>query len=84
MIILLLAVFWVYYVWILNQNATKWYNVRELHSKNHELTIQENFLDIRIAEGQSIDAILASAILQDMQNVENPHFLVMKGQGMKE
>jgi hypothetical protein len=75
----LIAVFWVYYVWILNQNATKWYNVRELQVKNRELSFQENLLDIRIAEGQSIGAVMSAPILWYMQNVDKPQFLLMKG-----
>ncbi len=76
----LIAIFWVYYVWILNQNATKWYNVRELQVKNRELSFQENLLDIRIAEGQSIGTVMNSPIIVSMQNVDRASFLVMKGQ----
>ncbi len=69
-----------YYVWILNQNATKGYNVRELQVKNRELSFQENLLDIRIAEGQSIGSVMGGAVISYMQPVERPEFLVMKGQ----
>jgi hypothetical protein len=76
--IILIACLGVYYIWILNQNATKGYQIRELQSQYRELTFQENLLDIRIAEGKSIDAISNAPIVQSMQTVESPGFLVMK------
>lgn len=83
-LIALISIFWVYYVWILNINATKWYNVRELQVKNRELSFQENLLDIRIAEGQSIGSIMGSQIIVSMEEVVSPHFLVLKNQTVKE
>ena len=59
--IILIACLGIYYIWILNQNATKGYQIRELQ-----------------AEGKSIDAISNAPIVQAMQNVETPSFLVMK------
>ncbi|MBX9808953.1 hypothetical protein K2X92_01010 [Candidatus Gracilibacteria bacterium] len=76
--IILIACLGIYYIWILNQNATKGYQIRELQGQYRELTFQENLLDIRIAEGKSIDAISNAAIVQAMQTVETPGFLVMK------
>jgi hypothetical protein len=76
--IALIACLGIYYIWILNQNATKWYQIRELQSQQKELLVQENFLDIRIAEGKSIDAIIAAPIIASMQIVESPSFLVMR------
>ena len=76
--IILIACLGIYYIWILNQNATKGYQIRELQGQYRELTFQENLLDIRIAEGKSIDAISNAPIVQAMQNVETPSFLVMK------
>lgn len=43
-----------------------------------ELTFQENLLDIRIAEGKSIDAITRSPIMNHMEVVQSPSFLVMQ------
>ncbi len=74
----MIALLGVYYVWILNENATKWYNIRTLQSKNRELSFQENLLDIRIAEGQAVSVILTAPIVSMMQNVEAPTFLVTK------
>ncbi len=76
--IILIACLGIYYIWILNQNATKGYQIRELQGQYRELTFQENLLDIRIAEGKSIDAIAMAPIMQSMQVVEAPSFLVMR------
>lgn len=76
--IILIACLGIYYIWILNQNATKGYQIRELQGQYRELTFQENLLDIRIAEGKSIDAIMSAPIIESMQTVDLPSFLVMK------
>ncbi len=73
----MIALLGVYYVWILNQNATKGYNIRTLQTEYRELSFQENLLDIRIAEGKSIDAIMQSPIIASMKQVDKPTFLVM-------
>ncbi len=76
--IVMIALLGVYYVWILNGNATKWYNITSLQVKNRELSFQENLLDIRIAEGQAIGSVMNSSIITSMQVVDRPGFLVMK------
>lgn len=43
-----------------------------------ELTFQENLLDIRIAEGKSIDAITNAPIIASMETVVSPSFLVIQ------
>jgi hypothetical protein len=75
-LITLITAFGVYYVWILNLNATKGYNVRELQVKNRELSFQENLLDIRIAEAQSIGAVMGTSIISKMEEVTNPQFII--------
>jgi predicted PurR-regulated permease PerM len=76
--ILLIACLGIYYIWILNQNATKWYQIRKLQGQYRELTFQENLLDIRIAEGKSIDVIASSPIMQHMEEVTTPTFIVTR------
>jgi hypothetical protein len=83
-LIALISLFGIYYVWILNINATKGYNVRELQVKNRELSFQENLLDIRIAEGQSIGTIMGAQIITSMEEVVSPQFLVLKKENVKE
>lgn len=68
----------IYYVWMLNQNATRGYNIRTLQVEYRNLSFQENLLDIRIAEGKSIDTILRSPTVVAMQNVDNSSFLVVR------
>lgn len=76
MIIMVLSV---YYVNLLNQNATKGYNLRTYQAQTKELIFKENLLDIRIAEGRSIDVVLASDIVTKMPSAPSaPEFLVMK------
>lgn len=51
--------------------------------KNRELSFQENLLDIRIAEGQSIGTVMGGAVISYMQAVDRPEFLVMKGEALE-
>lgn len=76
--IVLIACLGIYYIWILNQNATRGYQIRELQGQYRELTFQENLLDIRIAEGKSIDAVANSSIMSKMKDAGTPSYLVMR------
>ena len=42
------------------------------------LQLKENLLDIRIAEGRSIDTVMNAGIINRMENVSNSSFLVLK------
>jgi hypothetical protein len=72
----MIATLGIYYVWILNQNSTRGYNVSKLKSQYKEFAFQEKLLDTRIAEGKSIDSIMRSPTIALMQDVEKPIFLV--------
>jgi len=74
----MIAVLGIYYVWMLNQSATRGYNIRTLQAQYRNLSFQENLLDIRIAEGRSIDTILRSTAVASMQNVDTSSFLVVR------
>jgi hypothetical protein len=76
--IVMIAFLGVYYVWMLNQNATKGYNIRNLQMQYSELSFQENILDIRIAEWRSIDTILSFPTVQSMQSIDKPQFIILK------
>jgi hypothetical protein len=76
--ITMIALLGIYYVWILNQNATKGYNIRNLQAEYRALAFRENLLDIRMAEGKSIDSILRSPIVTSMQAVDKPTFLIIR------
>ena len=47
----------IYYVWILNINATKGYDIRSLENAKRELTIEKERLDVKIAELESMKTI---------------------------
>ena len=48
----------IYYVWILNVNATKGYNIRTLEIEKRNLMIEKERLDVKIAELESITNII--------------------------
>lgn len=75
--LLMIGALLVYYAFLQNQNATQGYNIRTLQAMNRELVFKENLLDIRIAEGRSIDAVMSADIMSRMRNSENSSFLVM-------
>ena len=75
---MMIAALGIYYVWMLNQNATRGYNIRTLQVEYRNLSFQENLLDIRIAEGKSTDSILRSPIVASMPNVDSSSFLVVR------
>lgn len=77
--IMMIALLGIYYVWMLNQNATKGYNIRNLQVQYRELSFQENLLDIRIAEWKSIDALMKTPLVSTMPSVEKSTFLILKG-----
>lgn len=67
-----------YYVWILNVNATQWYNIRQLEIEKKNLMMEKERLDVKIAELQSLSNIMTDEDLQNMEKVEEPDFLVVK------
>lgn len=67
-----------YYVWILNVNATKWYNIIELEIQKKNLMMEKELLDVKIAELESLSTILKDEDLQNMDKIENPEYLVIK------
>jgi len=67
-----------YYVWILNVNATKGYNIRKLEIEKKQLLMEKEILDVKIAELESLSTILSDDDLQNMQRVKDPKYLVIK------
>lgn len=68
----------VYYVWILNVNATQWYDIIQLEIEKRQLELKKWLLDVKIAELESLWNILKEDDSQDMEKVENPDYLVIK------
>ncbi len=67
-----------YYVWILNVNATKGYQIRDLEDIQQQLILEEELLDVKIAELESLTTILKNDAIEDMEPVTDPDHLVIK------
>lgn len=75
----LISLLLLYYVWILNVNATKWDNIRQLEIEKSNLLIEKELLDVKIAELESLSTILQNNDLQNMELIQDPDYLVIKG-----
>nr|MDD3720691.1 hypothetical protein [Candidatus Gracilibacteria bacterium] len=67
----------IYYIWIINVNATKGFSIRQLEIEKKNLLIEKEQLDVKIAELESLGSIKEEDT-QDMEKVENPDYLVIK------
>ena len=76
--LLLIAVLGVYYVWTLNVNATKGYNIRTLEVTERNLASEQNLLNVKIAEAESLDSITSAPTTAPMQAIDAPQYLVLK------
>ena len=74
----LICILLLYYVWILNVNATKGYNIRELEIEKKTLLMEKELLDVKIAELESLTTILKDNDLQNMETISEPKYLVIK------
>lgn len=74
----LISLLLLYYVWILNVNATKGYNIRELEIEKKTLLMEKELLDVKIAELESLSTILQDNDLQNMEKIWEPDYLVIK------
>lgn len=70
----------IYYIWIINANATKWFSIRQLEQEKKNLLIEKEQLEVKIANLESIDGINDENMdsLENMEKVENPDYLVIK------
>jgi len=70
----------IYYIWIINTNATKWFNIRELEQQKKNLMIEKEQLEVKIANLESLDWIKDENMenVENMEKVENPDYLVIK------
>ena len=77
----LLSIIWmllIYYVWILNANATQGYNIRQLERSQNELKVELGRLDAKIAELESLETIESDETFQNMLPVKDPDFVVIR------
>ena len=68
----------IYYVWILNVNATQGYQIRQLEIEKNKLQLQSDLLDVKIAELESLGNLLKEEDIENMEKVEDPDYLVIK------
>ena len=71
-----ISVLLLYYVWMLNANATKWENIRQLTNQMEQLKLERQRLDVRISEVESLDTIEQDR--KGMETIEDPDYLVIK------
>lgn len=69
---------WIYYVWSLNVNATKWYNVRNLEIEKNNLAVEKELIDVKVAELESLSSLTNWEWMRSMEKVEKAEFLVVK------
>lgn len=74
----IIALLLLYYVWTLNVNATKWYNIRQLEIEKQNLLMEKEQLDVKIAELESLNNIMNSWEVKNMEKIEEPDYLVIK------
>ena len=74
----LIGILGIYYVFILNVNATKSYSVHTLEKARKNYVFEENLLNIKIAEAESLSTLSASPLVGTMEQIENPRHLVLK------
>lgn len=75
---LLMWFLWIYYVWTLNINATKWYNIRNLEIQRNNLTVEKELLEVKIAELESLSTLLKWDGINNMEKIGRAEFLVVK------
>lgn len=68
----------IYYVWTLNINATKWYNIRNLELLRNQLTIEKELLEVKISELESLSSLMKWDGIGNMEKVQQAEFLVVK------
>jgi len=76
--ILCLGFLTLYYVWILNSNATKGYEIRTLELARNNLIVEKELLEIKISQLESISTLAKWNGMKDMEKVDHIDFLVVK------
>ena len=74
-----IAILFVYYVWILNTNATQWYDIIHLEKEKQDLLLQKELLDVKISNLESLKLIENEDNFDNiMEEVENPDFAIIR------
>jgi hypothetical protein len=75
---LLIALLGIYYVFVLNTNATKWYAVRNLEIIRKNYLLEESLLNIKIAEAESLTTLANTSTAEEMIQIDAPRYLILK------
>lgn len=67
-----------YYVILLNTNATKGYEIRDLENIQRQLLIQEQNLNVKISEIESLNNIEKHSLWDQMEDVTETGHLVIR------
>lgn len=73
-----IVLLFVYYVWTLNVNATKWFSIRQLEIEKTNLLVEKELLDVKIAELESLTSIMKKDDSHSMEEAINPNYIVVK------
>ena len=76
--LILIVALLLYYIWILNVNATKWYNIISLEAEKKNLLMESERLKMKIAELESLWNIMNDEDLKNMEKIDNANYLVIK------
>jgi hypothetical protein len=75
----LTIIIFVYYIWILNINATKGYDIRNLEIERQNLLLQKELLDVQISNLESLKNIEQEHQFDNlMEEITDPDFAVIK------
>lgn len=77
-LVAIISMLLLYYVVIINVNATQWYNIRQLEFEKKNLLMEKEQLDVKIAELESLSNIMNEVELENMEKIEDPDYLVIK------
>jgi len=61
-----------------NANATKGYRLRTLERQRSQLLLEDEVLNMQIAEQQSLDTLQNDGVVQAMQQPRNPVYLTVE------
>jgi hypothetical protein len=74
----LIGVLGIYYVFVLNTNATKGYSIRNLEIARKQYNFEESLLGIKIAEAEALSTVTNSSLVNTMEIIENPRYIILQ------
>lgn len=77
-IISLIAFLLLYYVWILNSNATQGYTIKQLENTQNDLQMELERLEVKIADLESLNMIEMSEVRDMMKVPTEQDYLVIR------